>query len=502
MSEILIFGGTTEGRFLTEFCENSGIEVWVSVVSDYGKDLLSESSRIHVTKRAMDRDEMAAFMREKKIRLAVDATHPYAREVSENIRAACAMENVELIRCLREDGERPDNVFWVSDAEEAADFLQKKEGKILVTTGSRELDKFCVLPDFRERVYVRVLPSSEVLARCEKLGIPGSHIYAAQGPFSEAANRILLEETGASWLVTKNSGQAGGFREKLLAADSAGVSVVVICRPSEDGIEWRKVCHYLEKYAACRETDPGKAEKTEKWPLEGSSDAQEEKPGNGKGYLSDIILAGIGMGNPKIMTREVQDAICSGDIIFGARRMLESAECVLDGRNTFGKPQMIETYLPDEIVQKLGELKGNGIRAVVLYSGDTGFYSGFGGLSRRLREQKIPFRVMPGISGISYFSARLGVSWQDAAVYSAHGRNLNAEEIREEKKKKIFILAGGKNGVCKLCRALVSVGLGDSMISVGERLSYPDERIRTGRVREFTGGNFSDLSLVLIEKEE
>ena len=116
-------------------------------------------------------------------------------------------------------------------AGEAADYLSCAEGNILLTTGSRELEAFSHIRNFKERVFARVLPDQGALAACEKAGLAGRQIIAMQGPFSVEMNLALLAMTGARYLVTKESGAAGGFQEKIEAAHKAGVKVVAIGRP-------------------------------------------------------------------------------------------------------------------------------------------------------------------------------------------------------------------------------------------------------------------------------
>ena len=267
MCKIWIFGGTTEGRLLAEYCSREKIEAWVSVASEYGEELLQEelmesgnagnpdsnrntclakknlktvqaSSVIKVLRGRMDRYQMEEFIRNQGIHLVIDATHPHARLVSEEIQEACGRTGVRLERCLRAEGEQNKARDWVEvdSIQEAVSFLSSVSGVIFATTGSKELEALCQIPDYQKRVYARVLPTSNVLKKCEKLGITGSHLIAMQGPFSTEMNTLFLRQTKAEWLLTKDSGRAGGFQEKVEAARENGTRVVVIRRPKENGI--------------------------------------------------------------------------------------------------------------------------------------------------------------------------------------------------------------------------------------------------------------------------
>ena len=524
MCKIWIFGGTTEGRLLAEYCSREKIEAWVSVASEYGEELLQEelmesgnagnpdlnhntclakknlktvqaSSVIKVLRGRMDRYQMEEFIRNQGIHLVIDATHPHARLVSEEIQEACGRTGVRLERCLRAEGEQNKARDWVEvdSIQEAVSFLSSVSGVIFATTGSKELEALCQIPDYQKRVYARVLPTSNVLKKCEKLGITGSHLIAMQGPFSTEMNTLFLRQTKAEWLLTKDSGRAGGFQEKVEAARENGTRVVVIRRPKENGISLEEAMEVLKK-------------------------ADEGKVGELKTHL---ILAGIGMGQPSQMTGEVLRAIRESDALIGAERMLESAERALQNDLLISKEGKAENrqesaaaveketkcykaYLPDDVIQivsKHPEWK----QAVILYSGDTGFFSGASRMAERLREAGYPFTVYPGTSCVSYLAARLGTHWEDAAIYSAHGRELSVDRVMkrlcdpEEAAKRAFILMGGKNGAGQFCERLTQAGYGNVQVTVGENLSYPEEQIRSGTAEEMKKLEFADLSLMLLE---
>ena len=380
MCKIWIFGGTTEGRLLAEYCSREKIEAWVSVASEYGEELLQEelmesgnagnpdlnhntkesgqcadkeicfakkslknvqaSSVIKVLRGRMDRYQMEEFIRNQGIHLVIDATHPHARLVSEEIQEACGRTGVRLERCLRAEGEQNKARDWVEvdSIQEAVSFLSSVSGVIFATTGSKELEALCQIPDYQKRVYARVLPTSNVLKKCEKLGITGSHLIAMQGPFSTEMNTLFLRQTKAEWLLTKDSGRAGGFQEKVEAARENGTRVVVIRRPEEDGISLEEAMEVLKKAdegnAGEREGRGGEdiereiASAKRKKNIEGV-DGENQRKSNVAELKTHLILAGIGMGQPSQMTGEVLRAIRESDALIGAGRMLESAERAL-----------------------------------------------------------------------------------------------------------------------------------------------------------------------------
>ena len=132
----------------------------------------------------------------------------------------------------------------------------------------------------------------------------------------------------------------------------------------------------------------------------------------------------------------------------------------------------------------------------VVLSGDTGFFSGAKKLLPLLSGCKVT--VLPGISSMSYLCAKLGASYDDAAIVSLHGRTADiARAVRAN--RKVFALVGGPNGMQALCARLVDAGLSQVRVSVGERLSYPDEKITCGTAAELASREFDKLSVALIE---
>lgn len=269
--KLVVFGGTTEGRLLARALEAEGIPALISVATEYGRELLEEDlaesppgSRagdqgenppefpggIQILWGRLDADGIRQLLREQKTELVVDATHPYAREATAHIEAACRSLGIRLIRCLREPGEAgtADHIIFFDTVDQAAAWLDSREGNILVTTGAKELSAFSVIKEHRKRVYARVLPMEESIARCRRLGYEGRHIIALQGPFSVGMNQALLCEFDCRYLVTKDGGRAGGFLEKIEAARLTGAAAVVIRRPGEQGLTLEAVMEEIKEW--------------------------------------------------------------------------------------------------------------------------------------------------------------------------------------------------------------------------------------------------------------
>ena len=271
--KILIFSGTTEGRELVEFLADYPVQVYASVATDYGKECMKPQENLTVLTGRMDEPDICDFLKKVHPDLVIDATHPFARVVTENIKAACGETKIDYLRCLREKGgnkhtdkskpesaeQEPDMgqpMDWmnmdlpesivVGSVQEAAGFLAQTKGKILITTGSKELACYQSIPDYKERCYARVLSTEQAVKDSHRLGFEGAHLIAMQGPFSVEMNVATLKLTQAEWFVTKESGKNGGYEEKVRAAQDAGVHLVVVGRPEETGESLEQVKEILK----------------------------------------------------------------------------------------------------------------------------------------------------------------------------------------------------------------------------------------------------------------
>ena len=205
--------------------------------------------------------------------------------------------------------------------------------------------------------------------------------------------------------------------------------------------------------------------------------------------MMQVTLAGLGCGTAATITGEVREALAGAEVLVGAARLLEALPETFPARR-------VRAVKPQEI---LAALRGSGCdRACVLYSGDSGFYSGARVLLPLLAEAHIDARVLPGVSSVQYLSARLRRPWQGWLLRSAHGVDCDAVEAVCQGAPVCF-LTGGALGPGDLCRQLAEAGLGDLPVTVGENLSYPEERILSGTAETFAGQSFAPLSVLLAE---
>lgn len=229
--KIFLLAGTQDGRKLAEFLAQRNFDVTASVVSDYGRKLLQNCADIKINDKPLDRDDLEKILLAGNFDCLVDASHPYAQNVSVNAIDAAQSAQIAYVRYERAQiAPNYEKIFHVDSCEAAADKASELGKNIYLTTGSRSLKIFVDrLGDCN--LTVRVLPTAEVLAQCETLGLSPKQIVAMQGPFSVALNVELFRQAAAQVIVTKNSGQIGGADTKLAAAQILNLPVVMISRP-------------------------------------------------------------------------------------------------------------------------------------------------------------------------------------------------------------------------------------------------------------------------------
>ena len=126
-----------------------------------------------------------------------------------------------------------DGMTEFSDVRELAAFLDETGGVVFSSLGTKEAAALSTVSGAAERIWIRVLPSVDGLKTCLDAGFPAKHIICMQGPFSAELNEAMFKASKAEILLTKDTGSAGGFPEKLEAARRCGMKVFVIKRPAD-----------------------------------------------------------------------------------------------------------------------------------------------------------------------------------------------------------------------------------------------------------------------------
>lgn len=242
---VCIFGGTTEARLLADFLSNMKIQADLYVATEYGQQFVDKIKNINVYQKRLEKDQMIDIFMRKNYNFVIDATHPFAKIVSENILYASNCCKLKYIRVIREYYESNKcNYFY--NISEIINYLNFTEGNILLTTGSKNLEEFTKINNYKERVYPRVLPMEDSLKKALDLGYKNKNIICMQGPFSEELNIAIIKSINAKYLVTKESSYSGGFPEKVNACTKTNVNCIVLNKPLEEGKSLKEIYKYFE----------------------------------------------------------------------------------------------------------------------------------------------------------------------------------------------------------------------------------------------------------------
>lgn len=255
MMKLLIFGGTTEGRELTEYLSGKNadsksdiFDVTLSVATEYAKKFLDGSSMKILVGR-LETEDIEELVEKERYDYVVDATHPYAVEVSKNIKKSLKLltekgfdYETKYIRLLRKKSDLSGCIVLGSIAEACS---KCDCGNVLASTGSKQINEYSELENFSDRVYARVLPTDKSIKLCIDAGLDDSHIIVNTGAVSYEDNIEVIKKYNIKNIITKDGGVKGGFYEKRDAAIDSGINIIVVDRPAENGMTYEEVISLL-----------------------------------------------------------------------------------------------------------------------------------------------------------------------------------------------------------------------------------------------------------------
>lgn len=251
--KVIVFAGTNEGREICEYLCRNHIDTTACVATEYGTFCLEDIEGLEICEGRLAEEEIQMLI--AGYDYVVDASHPYAQIISANIEVAIQSymdrtdiqddtmveknsgndkknHNIKKICIVRESQERKGQLF--QDVKSVCAYLNTVEGKVLLTTGSKDLHYYTDVNDYQNRIYPRVLPSIDSLEHALNLGFKPSNIICMQGPFSVEMNIAMIRKIDAKYMVSKDTGKSGGFDEKLQAAELTGATLLTIGRPYEE----------------------------------------------------------------------------------------------------------------------------------------------------------------------------------------------------------------------------------------------------------------------------
>ena len=229
---ILVLGGTSDSIHICNKLNDMGLAYIVSVTTEYGRDIAKKATE-NVFLGKLTKEDMVSLIKEKNITQIIDATHPYATVVSSNAIECSKITNIDYVRFERESLIKQidyENKYVVENIEQACQIANEIGNNIFIGTGSKNLDKYIELIK-EKNLIARVLPTSEVLESCEGLGL------------NAEMNIATYKQYNIDLLITKESGVAGGFLEKINACKVLNIPVIIISRKK---IDYPKVINNIE----------------------------------------------------------------------------------------------------------------------------------------------------------------------------------------------------------------------------------------------------------------
>jgi len=241
-----VFGGTSSSLDVCDWLKNQSIDFRLSVATSTGLEVAKKfTQESHVGR--MNKDDMIRWFRKQSFSLIIDAAHPYAQVLHETVIEAATVLQLPIVRFDRlsdiQTQQQNEFVHVVESVDEACKTItQLNPQRVLLTTGSKNLQTFCDNVSC-SKLYARVLPNQDAIHQCVNSGLELDEIIAIKGPFSTEFNAALYKELSVDLVVTKESGSAGGFNEKVLPCLALGIHCVVIVRPTIDSENYKAIIY-------------------------------------------------------------------------------------------------------------------------------------------------------------------------------------------------------------------------------------------------------------------
>ena len=229
-----VFSGTSDGNALAaQLARGQDKNVVVSAASDHGGDMARQDCPgVSVWSGRQGVEARRRVLTHKHARLLLDATHPYASGMSEQLIGLSKELGIPYLRYERQSEYQPQDGELCASMEQAAARAAELGGRIFLATGSKDLATFMATPGAADKQwFVRQTAEPELIERALALGIPRERICAMQGPFSAEFNTALWRDWRIDCVVTKDSGGAGGYQAKVAAAKALGIPLLVVARP-------------------------------------------------------------------------------------------------------------------------------------------------------------------------------------------------------------------------------------------------------------------------------
>ncbi|MEN4006920.1 MAG: precorrin-6A reductase [Methanobacteriaceae archaeon] len=233
---IMVMAGTKDAANIIKKLKSSEkFKVLATTTTTYGAEIAKVRGADEVLSGRLDEKDLTDLVRRGEIEVLVDATHPFAAAATKNAVNASEATGIKYIRFERPEEDLVDDnlihkVFSFEEAALKVLEITEKDDRILHLAGVSTLNPITEMVE-NNRIFARVLPSTDSIQKCIDLGLKQENIIAMQGTFSKDFNKALMEEYDISLIITKESGETGGTRAKIEAALELEVPVVIVMRP-------------------------------------------------------------------------------------------------------------------------------------------------------------------------------------------------------------------------------------------------------------------------------
>ncbi|WP_303863788.1 precorrin-6A reductase [Alkalibaculum bacchi] len=250
--KIIVIAGTAEATSIIDKLLDMNINVLATVTTRLGMESIHNRKGLHIYQGRLTQKNLESLIAEEMPDGLIDASNPFAKDISKNVLKISIKCNLPYLHYERKEiKSQGKDIIRVKTYDQAVEKLIEHKGNIMLTVGSSKIEMFTKIPNFKKRIFLRVLPDVKIISRCEKLGFNPGNIIAIKGPFTEELNVQLIKYCNASIMVTKESGNTGGTIEKISAARTLNIPTLMIerqeftCENKTDSLEG--VIKYIEK---------------------------------------------------------------------------------------------------------------------------------------------------------------------------------------------------------------------------------------------------------------
>ena len=251
--KILLLGGTKDSTNIIKFIKNNyDAYIMTTTTTEYGAKLAMESGSDDSIARPLPKDEIIKIIIDNGFDILIDATHPFAKHITQTSASIANELKIPYIRFERPTTDLKNidtsHIHYVESFDDAGKLIAERfdKGNVLHFAGANTMEDILKYVS-AERFYPRILKVESSLEKCEKLNIDPDHIIPMTGAATVEENLELIEKYDASVMITKESGEVGGDIEKIQAANETDIAVIMIQRPKIDELNKNDVVSNLDE---------------------------------------------------------------------------------------------------------------------------------------------------------------------------------------------------------------------------------------------------------------